>query len=442
MAEDANRIATVTDGLDAVLLLATLVAGLRGVETRTDLQYAEARDELGSMSPGSLDLLLVAPRPGNRSSDMLKAIIACGEDIGASVFVVLAEGSPMPEGLPQDVRYLLGPPFPKGTRQDLEAAARALPLPPKKHARSRFGGLTMLTGRRRRNDRHEDRNPGHGASSATNGMQAAPLEAIAVQGVAGGVGTTTVAVGLAVGLARRFASDGSGRDVCLIDLDLQFGSAACYLGLPGNSRVSDVYRNIGRLDAEAFRACLQTAEPGLQVFSAPPDLVPMDALGSSTVEELLDFALNEATSVIIDMPTVVTDWSEEVYRHADRTYIVNSLEIRSSLSAQKRARMMNALALPAMRYSPILNRAPSGREQRATEWRLRRESYERGIESQFTCLLPDGGNAVAAASDLGQPLQDAAARNPLTVALTELARGLADEIRPLPAPGEAKLARA
>ena len=429
MAEGTYRIATVSDGLDAVMLLAPLVAGLREVEARTDLQFAEARETLNAMAPGSVDLLLVAPRPGNLASDMLKTIIAAGEDIGATVLLILAEGSPVPQGLPPHIRCLTGPPFTRGTLPDLEAAATGIAPRQGEVMPLRARGLRRLTGRLRR--RPKDADVLAEAESDKGAMEApvAPLDAIALQGATGGVGATTVAVGLAVGLARHFANEGGARSVCLVDLDLQFGSVSSYLGLPPNKRISDVYRNVSRIDTEAFRACVQTAEPGLQVFAAPPDLIPMDALDPESFDTLLGFALAEATCVIIDMPTVVTDWSEQVYRSVDRTYFVHSLEIRASLSAQKRARMMNALSLPAKAQVHLLNRVPSQKDRRAPEWRLRLESYESGIDAGFARLLPEGGDVVRTANDLGRVLQEFAPRNALTRALDDLASGLAGDIR-------------
>src|SRR5436309_2310990 len=71
-------------------------------------------------------------------------------------------------------------------------------------------------------------------------------------GVKGGVGTTTVAVNFAALCARQ------NKSTVLVDLDMDSGDAACYLGLRHQYSLADVVDNLDQLDQamlEGIMAC-------------------------------------------------------------------------------------------------------------------------------------------------------------------------------------------
>ena len=100
---------------------------------------------------------------------------------------------------------------------------------------------------------------------------------IAVQGIAGGCGATTVAVNLAYELATS-AKDKQPR-VCLIDLGLQFGSVATYLDLPRRDSVFELLSDVESMDGDSFGQALVSFEGKLQVFTSPADVLPLDMIG-------------------------------------------------------------------------------------------------------------------------------------------------------------------
>lgn len=69
----------------------------------------------------------------------------------------------------------------------------------------------------------------------SSGRSGAEAVLFAVHGIAGGCGSTTFATNLAWELAN--ISTDQPLDVCLIDLDLQFGTVATYLDLPRSSLI-------------------------------------------------------------------------------------------------------------------------------------------------------------------------------------------------------------
>ncbi len=113
----------------------------------------------------------------------------------------------------------------------------------------------------------------------------------------GGVGKTTTAVTVAVGLARHLHQDGGG-NVLVIDMDPQ-GDAARGLGLDPNGRcVSNVLLSGGNVDV--LRANVMSADRSEDGGPARPNLYIMpasDKLSEAKEDILTEFALVAARSM-------------------------------------------------------------------------------------------------------------------------------------------------
>lgn len=113
----------------------------------------------------------------------------------------------------------------------------------------------------------------------------------------GGVGKTTTAITVSVGLARRLHQDGGG-NVLVIDMDPQ-GDAARGLGLEPNGRcVSNILRGDGSLDV--LRANVMPADRSGSGGPARPNLFILpatDQLSEAKEDILTEFALLAARSM-------------------------------------------------------------------------------------------------------------------------------------------------
>ena len=99
---------------------------------------------------------------------------------------------------------------------------------------------------------------------------------LVVHGLAGGCGATTLAVNLAWELANVQKEEPP--SVCLIDLDLQYGSVSTYLDLPRREVVFEMLSDTENLDDEIFGQALLSFEDRMQVLTAPSDMVPLDLI--------------------------------------------------------------------------------------------------------------------------------------------------------------------
>ncbi len=239
---------------------------------------------------------------------------------------------------------------------------------------------------------------------------------IAVHGIAGGVGATTLAVNFAWELARL--SEPQPPRVCLIDLELQFGTVATYLDLPRRDAVFELLSDTASMDAEAFRAALTSFQERLSVLTSPADIIPLDLIGSEDVERIVEMAKSQFDYVVIDMPTTLVQWTEVVLSGAHVYFTPLELDMRSAQNTLRLIRALKAEDLPFEKLRFILNRAPKFTDL-AGKSRVKRmaETLEISLEVQ----LPDGGKQVLQSCDHGLPLAETAPKNPLRKEIQKLA---------------------
>jgi len=245
----------------------------------------------------------------------------------------------------------------------------------------------------------------------------------AVHGMAGGVGSTTLAVNLAWELATISQGKKGATDpkVCLLDLDLQFGSVSTFLDLPRREAVFELLSDTEAMDDEAFAGALVSHQDKLSVLTAPADILPMDMISSADVRRLIAAARRQFDYVVIDMPTMLVNWSEAVLSDAHVYFAVLELDMRSAQNTLRLKRALQAEDLPFDKLRFALNRAPGFTDLNG-KGRVKRLAESLGISIEL--LLSDGGKQVTQCADHGQPLAASAPKASLRREIQKLAQSL------------------
>ena len=242
---------------------------------------------------------------------------------------------------------------------------------------------------------------------------------IPVHGMAGGTGATTLAVNLAWELAN-IDKDKPPR-VCLIDLDLQFGSTSTYLDLPRRESVFEMLSDTESMDSESFMHSLLSYEDKLHVLTAPTDLIPLDLIGPTDVERIIEMARTNFDYVVIDMPSTMVDWSETVLHAAHVYFATLEIDLRSAQNTLRLKRALQGEELPFEKLRFVLNRAPKFTDLNGKS-RVKRLAESLGISIEVQ--LPDGGKPVAQNADHGAPLAEGIPKNPLRKEIAKLAKSV------------------
>jgi len=104
-------------------------------------------------------------------------------------------------------------------------------------------------------------------------------------GVKGGMGTTTAAVNFAALCARQ------GKSTVLLDLDMDSGDAACYLGLRHQYSLADVVENLDQLDQAMLEGIMARDPLGFSVLCAPEELERSRIIEEQHLREIGSFLI-------------------------------------------------------------------------------------------------------------------------------------------------------
>jgi pilus assembly protein CpaE len=177
---------------------------------------------------------------------------------------------------------------------------------------------------------------------------------IAVFGVKGGVGKTTLATNLAVALAQE-----SSASVALVDLDVPFGDVALMLDIHPEQDVLDALNDNVLDDLERLQNLLVRAPQGVHVLSAP--LAPDDAgaLDSRKVGKLLSRLAALHQFVLVDTPVGLTELTAAALDVSEMALLVTTPEIAALRRTHACLRLLQGLEFSTNKLQLVLNRVDS-----------------------------------------------------------------------------------
>ena len=151
-----------------------------------------------------------------------------------------------------------------------------------------------------------------------------PRQTVAVFGPKGGVGRSTIAVNLAVGLAQFY-----GQRVALLDADLWFGDLAVLLDLPREPSIADLVGFGEYLDVDLLRRVLHPHSTGVRVLCAPPQPVLVETIPAALPARVARVCRTPFDFVVVDTGASLDEHVVEVLDVADRILLVTTPELGS-----------------------------------------------------------------------------------------------------------------
>lgn len=179
----------------------------------------------------------------------------------------------------------------------------------------------------------------------------APLIAIA-QSI-GGCGATSFATHLSSELGRNAQA---GRNVAIVDLDLQFGSVAEFMSAEGKGSVVDLLSAEDRLDEELVRSVSRQVEGGVAVFAAPDAIPPLESIDTDQLLGVLTMLRRRYDYVILDFPANWTNWTLSALSAADVVVMVAELSLDSLRQAKRRLDLFDSVGIERAKTVVVVNR--------------------------------------------------------------------------------------
>lgn len=153
---------------------------------------------------------------------------------------------------------------------------------------------------------------------------------IAVFGVKGGVGATTIATNLAVNLAEN-----THKSVILVDLNLQLGNAALFLNLQPKYSIIDVANNLDNLDPNILRDILPKHPSGVRLLPGPARIEEAESLIGTQFEQILILLRSVFDYVVIDTHNLGSEFSLKALDESDVILAVATAELPSVYNARR-----------------------------------------------------------------------------------------------------------
>jgi pilus assembly protein CpaE len=175
---------------------------------------------------------------------------------------------------------------------------------------------------------------------------------IVVASPKGGVGKTTIAVNMAVELARIAPSQ-----VVVVDLDLRFGDVATMLDLKPDHSIADVFASRGGLDTLALKTYLAAHPAGLWVVAAPESPAAADAIESSHIQDLVRVLAREFRFVVIDTGSGLDEPTLAAMEVASDAVLVASPDVAGVRNLRKEVEVLAAVGVLPKRHQLVVNMA-------------------------------------------------------------------------------------
>ena len=236
-----------------------------------------------------------------------------------------------------------------------------------------------------------------------------PRFSVAVVGVRGGVGASTIATSVAWLMGEKF-----GRSTALLDLDVHFGTGALAFDLEPGRGLTDAIENPSRIDGLFIERAIVKANDKLAILSAEaPMNQPMVADGTALFQ-LQDEMRGTFEAVVIDLPRGLMVQHPHLLSDTSAIIVVTELTLAGTRDTIRILSWLKSNA-PGMKVIVVANRCASGGE---TE--ISKRDFEASIERKIDFSIALDAKMAVAAAKHGKCLAEAAINAKTGHALTVL----------------------
>jgi pilus assembly protein CpaE len=173
---------------------------------------------------------------------------------------------------------------------------------------------------------------------------------LSVYSAKGGVGCTTLATNLAVGLHT------SETPVVVVDTNLQFGDVSVFLNLQVKNSIVDLASRAEELDRDYVEEILIAHQTGMRVLAAPPRPEMADEVHADQVRRLLQFLKSHYAYVVVDTHSTMDDVTLAVLESSDLILAVATPDIPAIKDSRLLFDLLGVLEIPKDRVFFIMNK--------------------------------------------------------------------------------------
>jgi pilus assembly protein CpaE len=237
-----------------------------------------------------------------------------------------------------------------------------------------------------------------------------------ILGSKGGVGTTTIAVNLAVSLAKK-------RDhmaVALVDMNQLFGDIPLFLEVKPRYHWGEITKNIDRLDSTFLMNVLSRHSSGVHILPSPAYLNGYPVATPMVIEKILRQMQKMFDLIIIDGGQSIDKTSLRTIEISDTVLLVSLLNLPCLSNSTKIIKSFNNLQLlPKDRLRIVVNRYLKKSE-------ISLKDAEKSIRKEIFWTIPNDYKTTMSAINQGRAVSEIASNSEIKKSL----QGLADALFP------------
>lgn len=237
---------------------------------------------------------------------------------------------------------------------------------------------------------------------------------ISVIGSKGGVGTTTIAVNLAVTLAEQ----PNAPSVAILDMNTLFGEIPLFLEISPKFHWGEITKNIERLDETFLMNVLAKHSSGVHVLPSPAYLNGHHAPSPDIMERLLGVMKHMFDYVVIDCGQSTDETALKTLQMSDEVLLVSVLSLPCLANANKLLRSFVDLGyLRKERIKVVLNRYMKKSE-------ISLQDAKKGIGHDLFWTIPNDYSTTMTAINSGKPLSKIAPRSTIVNSFKDMIQSM------------------
>ena len=223
----------------------------------------------------------------------------------------------------------------------------------------------------------------------------------------GGVGKTTLATNIAIGLGQI-----APMSVVIVDLDLQFGDVASGLYLKPEHTVTDAVTPAAAQDSLVLKAFLTVHPAGIYALCAPPNPVDADHITPDQITHLLEQLSQELQYVVLDTAPGMPEIGLAAMEQCTDVVWVSAMDIPSLRGLRSGLEVLRQLEIMPESRHVVLNMADA-------KAGLNVRDVESTIGAPVDVSVPRS-RAVALSTNRGIPVLQESKKDPAVKSLRQL----------------------
>lgn len=233
---------------------------------------------------------------------------------------------------------------------------------------------------------------------------------ITVFGAKGGLGKSTIAANLAVGLAQNR------KKVVLIDLDLQFGDLHIFMDLDPKETITELVQDTAAQSIDSVRSYMTVHSSGVHVLCAPRSPEYAELISAEKIMSLLSLLRSYYDYVVIDTAPSFSEVNITALESSSYIFFVTGLDISILKNSKLSIALLESLQLTD-KVRVIVNRAVDMNS-------ISIDDVQKIIGYSIWAKIPSDYKVAVTALNRGVPFVIGASNSKLAQALTSMINSL------------------